>query len=304
MTKILNLHYEFCNERKIFRNFSDKTISWYKLSFDKFLDFHKGGITSVDQITTENLREFLYHGRIEKNWSVATFMNYHKGLSAFLNWSVGRNYIRENPIRKIEKPKAETRLPRRIPKQDAIRILEYARNMRCTYRYERTRNQAAFGLMIYAGLRANEMLSLKVADIDVENKTLHINRGKGAKDRVVPICNTLRIMLEEYVRERRRLGKDCVNFLTSAQHDQPFTYNGLKKVVDVIKKRTKIQFTPHTLRHTFATLMLEGGCDIFSLSKMMGHSDIKTTTIYLSASVSHLQEQIRKHPLDAFHSIP
>ncbi|PIR01190.1 MAG: hypothetical protein COV66_01890 [Nitrospinae bacterium CG11_big_fil_rev_8_21_14_0_20_45_15] len=61
-----------------------------------------------------------------------------------------------------------------------------------------------------------------------------------------------------------------------------------------------IYFYTHQLRHTFATLMLEGGCDIFSLSKMMGHSDIKTTTIYLAASAKHLQEQMEKHPLNIF----
>lgn len=65
-----------------------------------------------------------------------------------------------------------------------------------------------------------------------------------------------------------------------------------------IQKTTKINFHTHQLRHTFATLMLEGGCDIFSLSRMMGHSDIKTTTIYLSATAKHLQEQMDKHPLN------
>ena len=80
--------------------------------------------------------------------------------------------------------------------------------------------------------------------------------------------------------------------------DQRFTADGLKKVIVIIRERTGIHLTPHALRHTFATLMLEGGCDIFSLSKMMGHSDIKTTTVYLSTSVQHLQSQIMKHPLN------
>ena len=65
----------------------------------------------------------------------------------------------------------------------------------------------------------------------------------------------------------------------------------------IIKSTSGVKFTIHGLRHTFATLMIEGGCDIYSLSKMMGHSDIKTTTIYLSASVEHLRDQMKKHPL-------
>jgi site-specific recombinase XerD len=75
-------------------------------------------------------------------------------------------------------------------------------------------------------------------------------------------------------------------------------HGAIKLFLSKLKDRSKIHFYPHSLRQTFATLMLEGGCDIFSLSKMMGHSDIKTTTIHLSATTAHLQEQIKKHPLD------
>jgi site-specific recombinase XerD len=72
----------------------------------------------------------------------------------------------------------------------------------------------------------------------------------------------------------------------------------LKRLVAKIRNATGMSFTIHKLRHTFATLMLEGGCDIYSLSKMMGHSDIKTTTIYLAASAEHLRAQMVKHPLN------
>ena len=73
--------------------------------------------------------------------------------------------------------------------------------------------------------------------------------------------------------------------------------NVIKRLFAKLQQKSKLKFHPHMLRHTFATLMLEGGCDIFSLSKMMGHSDIKTTAIYLTATVKHLQGQMRKHPL-------
>lgn len=77
-----------------------------------------------------------------------------------------------------------------------------------------------------------------------------------------------------------------------------FTEHGLKHLVEEVKKVSGINFSLHKLRHTFATLMLEGGCDIFSLSKMMGHTDITTTTIYLAASPEHLKSQMIKHPLN------
>lgn len=122
--------------------------------------------------------------------------------------------------------------------------------------------------------------------IDLDNLTLFVRQGKGNKDRIVPISYTLAQSLKRYTEERKRLHKTNPEFFSSLRGNIGFTVNGLKKLVDQIRKVSGTKFTVHKLRHTFATLMLEGGCDIFSLSKMMGHSDIKTTTIYLAAKAS------------------
>jgi site-specific recombinase XerD len=292
---ILELHEQFCHESEIIRNLSPTTIKWYKVVLSVFLKHSK--ISALEDITTERLRAFLYYGRIERGWTAETFIYYHKGLKSFLKWCKGRGYISQNPIEDIEKPRLEKKLPKRITKQEAFKLLEYTANMKYTYKFERYRNHALFAIMIYAGLRAREMLNLKLTDIDLVNNVISINHGKGGKDRVVPICSVLKSVLKRYLEDRKRLERSSVNFFTSVRGDRPFTYNGLKKVVERLRKLTGINFSCHRLRHTFATLMLEGGCDIYALSKMLGHSDIKTTTIYLSASVAHLQEQIAKHPL-------
>ena len=135
-------------------------------------------------------------------------------------------------------------------------------------------------------------------DVDIENMSLFIRQGKGNKDRVVPICYTLASTLKRYQEERKRLGKTCPEFFASLNLNVGYTNNGLKRLVEQLRKATGLVFSVHKLRHTFATLMLEGGCDIYSLSKMMGHSDIKTTTIYLSASTELLRSQMTKHPLN------
>lgn len=175
-------------------------------------------------------------------------------------------------------------------------VLEASFHRKYNYRFERYRNRAAIGMMIYAGLRAGEVMNLKLGDVDFKNSVININQGKGGKDRIVPICLPLQRILLEYLKDRERLNRKCISFFTSTHGDIPFTYNGLKRVIETLKKETDINFSAHRLRHTFATLMLEGGCDLFSLQKMMGHSDIKTTTIYLSTTVHHLQEQIKNTP--------
>ena len=133
---------------------------------------------------------------------------------------------------------------------------------------------------------------------DIENLTVFVRQGKGNKDRVVPMSYTLAQTLKRYKDERKRLNKTNPEFFSSLRGNIGFTDNGLKKLVDQVRKSSGIFFTVHKLRHTFATLMLEGGCDIYSLSKMMGHSAITTTTIYLSASAEHLRSQMTKHPLN------
>src|SRR5258708_1988263 len=209
-----------------------------------------------------------------------------------------QGYMEKNPILDIEIPKKESRLTIKLTKQTSLRLLEIIYNYPYEYRFLRYRNHAIFSTFIFIGLRKQELLNLKFADVDIENLTIFVKQGKGNKDRVVPISYALAQTLKKYKEERKRLNKTNPEFFSSLRGDVGFTENGLKKLVEQVRKSSKVFFTVHKLRHTFATLMLEGGCDIYSLSKMMGHSDIKTTTIYLSASVEHLRSQMTKHPLN------
>jgi site-specific recombinase XerD len=238
-----------------------------------------------------------YHGRTQQKWTTNTFICYHKSLAVFFRWCVKEGYMTGNPIDDIETPKLEKRLPPKLTKQEAMKILEVIDNYPYKEKFLRYRNYAIFSTFIMAGLRKKELLNLKFTDVDIENLSIFIRQGKGSKDRVVPINYKLAETLNKYLAERRKLNKTCPEFFTSLFINGGFTASGLKRLVDRIKEASGINFTIHKLRHTFATLMLEGGCDIYSLAKMMGHSDIKTTTIYLAANIEHLRAQITKHPL-------
>ncbi len=293
---ILILAEKFYDYSLAIRGLSKNTIKRYKYAINCYCKF--SGISEIQQVNIENVRALFYLGRTERNWSVNTFLVYHKSLLVFFRWCVKHGYLEKNPILDIETPKKEKRLPPKLTKQTTLRLLEIVYNYPYEYTFLRYRNHAIFSTFIFAGLRKQELLNLKFTDIDIENLTLFIRQGKGSKDRIIPISYTLAQSLKKYKDERKRLNKTNPEFFSSIRGNIGFTDNGLKKLVEQLRQSSGIVFTVHKLRHTFATLMLEGGCDIFSLSKMMGHSDIKTTTIYLAASAEHLRSQMTKHPLN------
>jgi site-specific recombinase XerD len=290
------LSQKFCDYSVSIRGFSKNTIKRYRYVIGCYCRI--AGITTIDQVTDDNVRNLFYFGRTERKWSVNTFIVYRKSLLVFFRWCIKQGCLEKNPITDIEVPRLEKRLPEKLSKQVTLRLLEIVYNYPYEYRFVRYRNHAIFSTFIFAGLRKQELLNLKYTEVDLENFTIFVRQGKGQKDRIIPMSYTLAQSLKKYLEERKRLNKTNPEFFSALRGNNGFTENGLKKLVDRIRLSSGITFTVHKLRHTFATLMLEGGCDIYSLSKMMGHSDIKTTTIYLAASAEHLRSQMTKHPLN------
>ncbi len=278
------------------RGYSKATTVRYRQSINHFCKYTS--ISKINEVTNENVRAFLLYGRTQRQWRPATFILNHKSLLVFFRWCISEKYISTNPVTDIELPKIEKRLPSNLKKQDALRLLEIVYNYPYDFQFLRYRNHAIFSMFVFAGLRRKELLNLKLTDVDIQNLTIFVNQGKGSKDRIIPMSFTLAQSLNRYLEERKRANKTCAEFFCSSTYNMGFTTHGLKRLVLQMRKASAINFGVHKLRHTFATLMLEGGCDIYSLSRMMGHSDIKTTTIYLSASAEHLRTQMTKHPLN------
>lgn len=292
------LSQKFFDYSKYIKGFSQPTIKRYRQVINYYANF--ANITDIEQVSKDNTRNLFYYGRTSQKWTSNTFICYHKSLAVFFRWCVKEGYMPNNPMDEIETPKLERRLPSKLTKQEAMRILEIVDNYpyQNNNKFLRYRNYAIFSTFIMAGIRKKELLNLKMIDVDIENMSIFIRQGKGSKDRVIPISSRLAEILNNYLTERKRQNKTCPEFFVSYFLNRGFGHSGLKRLLDKIVEASDIRFTIHKLRHTFATLMLEGGCDIYSLAKMMGHSDIKTTTIYLAASVEHLRAQVIKHPLN------
>lgn len=259
---------------------------------------HTTNVSDVSALTEAVMHDYFLFGNIKNNWQPSTVNIKHITYKCFFNWCISRGYMVSNPMSGIPKPKKDKKIPPKLTKQQALRILDVAYNMPYRVKFLRYRNHAMLAICLYAGLRRMEMLSLKYADVDVQNLTIFIRCGKGRKDRMIPMSHTLADILGEYIKQRAKLNIEAPEFFVTRDGTNRIEIFSFTWFMKRFQRISGIKFSLHKLRHTFATLMLEGGCDIYSLSKMMGHSDIQTTTVYLAATVEHLRSHIEKHPLN------
>ncbi len=295
---IENLHALFCDYALAFKGNTPRTIRWYREIFSGFQKFAQ--ITDLSEFTHKLCEDWVFWSRLEKKLSAQTVKNRMTAMRLFCNFLVERGHLAENYFKTIERPKVPKRIPVHLSKEQALELLQWAKNMPYAFDFERPRATGIIATFIYTGVRLQELINLKVTDIDFDQKILCVHEGKCQKDRIIPMHPKLIIFLEDYLKDRKRLNKTCPYFFTALRNDTALNVRVIRRLFKRIKERSKIHFYPHMLRHTFATLLLEGGCDIYSLSKMLGHSDIKTTTIYLTATTAHLQKQLVKHPLGDF----
>ncbi|MEG3638010.1 tyrosine-type recombinase/integrase [Magnetococcus sp. PR-3] len=206
--------------------------------------------------------------------------------------------MKSNPAKDIRRPKLEKKIPKYLTEEACGRILYWARHYPYYYKFEQPRNAAIISTFLATGIRRSELLNLKLEDVDLIRKELYVRHGKGAKDRLIPFRHSLACVLSEYLESRTKQGKECRYFFTSLRRDTKMGDKVIPRIVDILKKKTGIHFYPHLLRHTYATRMLEGGLHIGEVSKLLGHADIETTTIYLSVNDQRVKEQVLRYGFD------
>lgn len=287
---------KFLQYCEFFRNYSPYTLNGYRSNLGCFLKHSK--LRYPSQLNKEIFEQWLMNGRLKRKWSAATFLHKHKYWNVFLAWMVKEEIIEENFVVDIEKPRLEHRIPRTLTKEQARLVLDAAFHRPYAYRFEKYRNRAIVAVMLLAGLRRKKVMQLKLNDVSFETKTLFIQQGKGNKDRMIPMNAKLIQILNEYMRDRRRLKKQNMYFFVSVQNDNQIQEKCIARLFIKLRASTKLDFSPHTLRHAFARLMLEGGCDIYTLSRLMGHSKITTTAIYLSCSNQQMTQAVEMHSLN------
>lgn len=279
-------------------------INWYSKSTIKTMDstfkifFKDNNINALKDVNRDIIEEWLINWRINKNWKPATYISYHKHLNNFFKWLEKKWKIEANYMKYIDKPKLNNSLPRRLTKPQAENILICIKKMKYRYKFEIIRNYTIVATLLFTWLRKSEIVNLKISDVDLDRMIITVFQGKWKKDRLVPISSRLYSIFQEYITERKRLNKTIESFFVTSQYNLPIWSKCIDRLINYIRNKTWYNFSTHSLRHTFATLMLEWWCDIYTLSKIMWHSKITTTTIYLACSSQMMLKNIEKHPLN------
>jgi integrase/recombinase XerD len=197
--------------------------------------------------------------------------------------------IGHDPTAELRGPRKGQRLPRVLSRDQVARLLGSPRGSDPLA----LRDRALLELMYACGLRASEAIALELTDVDFDEGLLR-TRGKGSKERIVPIGSAALTALGSYCRAGRPvlLGNGAQSRLFLNRRGAPLTRQGLYKIVQGHARRVGLdsQMSPHTLRHTFATHLLSGGCDLRALQEMLGHADLATTQLYTHLSADRVKD--------------
>lgn len=258
------------------RGFSPLTVRNYSFFVKKFLQRANKPAEQVDEGDVK-----LYLSELFDSKSKNTIMLAAASLKFFFAEVLKREF------KDVKMPKKERRLPEVLTREEVKRLIESSDNLK---------SRLIISLLYSAGLRVSELVNLKKEDLSLTEKTGWVRRGKGSKDRLFVISETLAGDLESYMKNRPEN-----KYVFSLEN--PLTTRNIQKIIYGLRGKAMIQkkVTPHTLRHSFATHLLEQGTDIRVIQALLGHASLNTTQVYTHIS----SDQIKKvaNPLDKLNSV-
>ncbi len=263
------------------KNYSKETIKSYISDLYYFYIFIKKDLLEVKE---EDIRDYLEYLNLQKEKAtsvrrkISTFKSFYKFL--YLNKYIDK---KDYPLVKIVYPKAEKKLPKFIYYNDLLEILDESLNGS-----DGLRDRLIVEMLYATGIRVSELVNIKYNDIDYDNKRIRV-LGKGDKERIVYFGDYALEALKNYTSSHLNNKNDYV-FVNSK--GGKLTDRGVRYIIDKIMEKlsVKVHVTPHVLRHTFATDMLNNGCDIKVVQELLGHSSLKTTEVYTHVTNERLKE--------------
>lgn len=290
------LIHEFINYLSVERGLAMNTLESYGRDLRQYSQYlAQGEDSDLDSVSRATIINYLMYLQSQGK-ATATIARRLAALKAFYQFLVREKRIKSDPTANLESPKLEKRLPKVLTVQEVERLLAQPDSTQPAC----IRDRAMLELLYATGIRVSELVSLNVADVNLESGYIKCY-GKGSKDRIVPLGSLAIQSTRAYVNSaRQRLVKDRDEVaLFVNHHGHRLTRQGFWKIVKKYADDAKIdkEITPHTLRHSFATHLLENGADLRSVQEMLGHADISTTQIYTHVTKGRLKEvYARTHP--------
>ncbi|MEI0531341.1 site-specific tyrosine recombinase XerD [Brachyspira pilosicoli] len=284
----------YLNYESMEKGLSLNTLESYRRDIVIYLDFLSRNKKTILKATRKDIEKFLSE-RKDKGSKSRTVARNKVSIVNLYKFLVMENYISKNPTDNLEVIRLKRVLPESLTTEEVDDLL--------SVHNEKTdkglRDKAIFELMYSSGLRVSEICSLKIEDIFFDEKYLKIC-GKGKRERIVPINDKALDILKRYIQTSRVVmvkGKKTGELFLNFRGDK-ISRVGIWKIVKEAMKKSGIEknIYPHTLRHSFATHLIQHGADLRSVQRMLGHSDITTTEIYTHVDSTHLKKQITKHP--------
>ncbi len=266
---------------------STNTLKSYQENLNQFALYYKS--RNLLLLTKDEIKDFLY--KMEK--SAKTKAHYLTVINSFYNYMVLIDKIKINPALTIKMPKIAKNLPNYLTIEEVDRLLDI--KLRNFYDY---RNKAMLELLYATGTRISELINLTFNQIDFDECVIRI-MGKGKKERMIPVNDVAIDYLKEYINNYRIfLVKKNNNYVFLNKNGDPISRVGFFKILKKLCQDAGIQkdVSPHTLRHSFATHLLNNGADLRVIQELLGHENLSTTEIYSHISNKKLEEDYQNHP--------
>lgn len=272
---------------KIERKYSDKTILSYKddlIEYNEFLGNNFTNILNIDINIVNNYMKYLYERKITKS-SISRKLSSIRGL---YNYLVREEIIKENYFNKISNPKRELYLPKFLKDEELDKIFSV-----CNFNNPTEERDTLIIELLYAtGVRVSELVNIKIKDINRKEKLIKV-LGKGNKERIVIYNNHTKKALDAYLKDGYNyFNKKSSEYLILNKNGNKLSERYIREIINkkVSQASLDIKISPHTLRHTFATDILENGMDLMTVKELLGHESLNTTSIYTHIT----NEQIKK----------
>ena len=268
--------------------YSKHTILNYKDDILEYLDFLKLEELEYENIVYEDLKYYLVYLKDKKKNSNSSIDRKISALRGFYKYLVNLKILEVNPFDIVSGPKKEKKLPRYFEYNELEELFNSVDISSVIGR----RDRLILELLYATGVRVSEMVEIKVSDIDISNRNINII-GKGNKERIVKFGEYCLDAINDYLdNSYNKLNINNINYLFLNSRGSKLTDRGVRYILDNLIKKTSLnkKISPHMLRHSFATHLLNNGADLLTVQKLLGHESIKATQVYTHVSTDRLKE--------------